>query len=73
MGESAVRSCHHRRETPLHLLRRNLVEKMADVPAMARRVPQPARPFAVDLVLRFTLDLGTRLGRAANHRIGIVD
>ena len=71
--ESGVRACHHRCKTPLHLLRRNLVEKMADIPAMARRVTQPARPLAVELVLRFGLDLGARLGRATNHGVGIVD
>ena len=71
--ESALRASHHRCETPLHLLRRDLVEKMANVPAIARRVTQPARPFAIELVLRFALDVSGRLGRAANRRVGIVD
>ena len=66
--ESGVRACHHRCETPLHLLRRNLVEKMADIPAMAGRVTQPARPLAVELVLRFVLDLGAP--SAAHLRYG---
>ena len=73
MGESAVRAFHHRCETPLHFLWLNLVEKMANVPAMARSAPLPARPLTVELLLRFALDLGTCVGHAANHRIGIVD
>ena len=71
--ESAVRACHHRCETPVHLLRRNIGEKMADIPAVAGRVTRPARPLAIKLSFRFAFDLGARLGRAANHRLSIVE
>jgi hypothetical protein len=58
---------------PLHLLGRYILDPVADAPPVAERVPDGARALAVELVLRLSFDAGARLGRAPDHRVGVVD
>src|SRR3546814_507640 len=63
----------HRGIAPLHLVRRDVLDRMADHPVVAEGVAQGAGALPVEMILWRAQQLSTRRHGTLDHRVGVVD
>src|SRR3546814_17147527 len=63
----------HRGIAPLHLVRRDVLDRVADHPVVAEGVAQGAGALAVEMILWRAQQLSARRYGTLDHRVGVVD